>query len=316
MKKIFDQPWFYKIMSLFLAILLVAYVDNTQVDTNNQSKVRETASISRSVEVGLQVSVDSDKYYVTGYPSKEKITLEGPNALVTSAVNTQNFRVYIDLNGLGVGKHTVNVKVSGLPSQLSYKLGKKKITVNIQKRKSRTMAVQIGYNKNVVAKGYDIGTPTVNPQTVEVTGALSEVKRIEQIKAQLNVSNNQTKTISQRVILAAFDKDGHQLNVVIDPSTATVTLPISLAKKTVKLKLNAKNGSSSKVYSLTATQNKVVIYGQKAVLNKINSLTLNVDLSGIRSSTTRPYRLNLPEGVVRSDPENIKVKIDVEDSSN
>ncbi|MDD6720542.1 MAG: CdaR family protein [Lactobacillus porci] len=314
MQKFYDKPWFYKLFSLILAIVLVAFVDNTQVNVNNQSKVQETASTKQAINMALQVSVDADKYYVTGYPSKVKVTLEGSNALVTSTVNTQNFRVYIDLSKLGVGKHKVPIKVSGLPSQLSYKLSQKYTTVNIQKRKSRTMAVQIGYNKNAVAKGYDIGTATVKPETVEVTGALSEVKRIDRIQAQLTVPNASSHTIRRNVMLVALDSKGRQLNVVINPSTATVTLPISVSKKTVKLKLNAANGSRKKVYSLTAKQDQVTIYGQKKVLDKIKSLTLNVDLTDIKSSTTRSYRLPVPSGVAWVDPSSVDVQISVSDA--
>ncbi|MFK3588243.1 CdaR family protein [Lactobacillus sp. 23-2] len=314
MQKFYDKPWFYKLFSLILAIVLVAFVDNTQVNVNNQSKVQETASTKQAINMALQVSVDADKYYVTGYPSKVKVTLEGSNALVTSTVNTQNFRVYIDLSKLGVGEHKVPIKVSGLPSQLSYKLSQKYTTVNIQKRKSRTMAVQIGYNKNAVAKGYDIGTATVKPETVEVTGALSEVKRIDRIQAQLTVPNASNHTIRRNVMLVALDSKGRQLNVVINPSTATVTLPISVSKKTVKLKLNAANGSSKKVYSLTAKQDQVTIYGQKEALDKIKSLTLNVDLTNIKSSTTRSYRLPVPSGVAWVDPSSVDVRISVSDA--
>ncbi|MFR0585334.1 YbbR-like domain-containing protein [Lactobacillus porci] len=314
MQKFYDKPWFYKLFSLILAIVLVAFVDNTQVNVNNQSKVQETASTKQAINMALQVSVDADKYYVTGYPSKVKVTLEGSNALVTSTVNTQNFRVYIDLSKLSVGKHKVPIKVSGLPSQLSYKLSQKYTTVNIQKRKSRTMAVQIGYNKNAVAKGYDIGTATVKPETVEVTGALSEVKRIDRIQAQLTVPNASSHTIRRNVMLVALDSKGRQLNVVINPSTATVTLPISVSKKTVKLKLNAANGSRKKVYSLTAKQDQVTIYGQKKVLDKIKSLTLNVDLTDIKSSTTRSYRLPVPSGVAWVDPSSVDVQISVSDA--
>lgn len=313
MQKFYDKPWFYKLFSLILAIVLVAFVDNTQVNVNNQSKVQETASTKQAINMALQVSVDADKYYVTGYPSKVKVTLEGSNALVTSTVNTQNFRVYIDLSKLSVGEHKVPIKVSGLPSQLSYKLSQKYTTVNIQKRKSRTMAVQIGYNKNAVAKGYDIGTATVKPETVEVTGALSEVKRIDRIQAQLTVPNASNHTIRRNVMLVALDSKGRQLNVVINPSTATVTLPISVSKKTVKLKLNAANGSSKKVYSLTAKQDQVTIYGQKKALDKIKSLTLNVDLTNIKSSTTRSYRLPVPSGVAWVDPSSVDVRISVSD---
>lgn len=316
MHKLIEQKWFYKLFSLLLAIVLVAFVDNTQVNTSNQTKVQETASTEQSLKMALQVSVDADKYYVTGYPSRVKVTLEGPNALVTSAVNTQNFRVYIDLSKLGVGSHQVPVKVSGLPSQVSYKLSQKSVKVNIQKRKSRTLPVQIGYNKNAVAQGYDIGTPTVSPETVEVTGAQSEVKAIDHVQAQLVVPNGSTETVRRNVLLAAYDAKGHQLNVVISPATARVTLPLSVSKKTVKLKLNASHGSSKKVYSLTAKEEKVTLYGQKEALKKISSLTLDVDLTDIKSSVTKSFRLPVPSGVAWISPGSVDVQIEVSDSNN
>ena len=40
MHKLIEQKWFYKLFSLLLAIVLVAFVDNTQVNTNNQTKVQ------------------------------------------------------------------------------------------------------------------------------------------------------------------------------------------------------------------------------------------------------------------------------------
>ncbi|GHV96856.1 hypothetical protein lacNasYZ03_00600 [Lactobacillus nasalidis] len=316
MHKLIEQKWFYKILSLLLAIILVAFVDNTQVSTSNQTKVQQTANIEQSLKMALQVSVDADKYYVTGYPSKVKVTLEGPNALVTSAVNTQNFRVYIDLTKFGVGTHRVPIKVSGLPSQVSYKLSQKSVKVDIQKRKSRTLPVQIGYNKNAVAQGYDIGTPKVSPETVEVTGALSEVKAVDHVQAQLAVPNGSTKTVRRNVLLAAYDAKGRQLNVVISPATAQVTLPVSVSKKTVKLKLNASHGSSKKVYSLTAKEEKVTLYGKKESLKKISSLTLNVDLSEIKSSTTKSCRLPVPSGVAWISPGSVDVQIKVSDSDN
>ena len=170
MNKFWDQSWFLKVVSLLIAILLVIYIDNTQtgfVTKGEDTKTQQTASETTTIKVPLRVSVDTDKYYVVGYPEKVKITLEGSNALVTSAVNTQNFRVYIDLTNKTVGTHVVNVHVSGLSRQISYALNPKKIKVNIQLRKSRSLPVQIEYNKNAVANGYEIGKTSLDPSQVE-----------------------------------------------------------------------------------------------------------------------------------------------------
>lgn len=318
MKNFWNKPWFIRIVSLLLAILIVIYIDSTQTGFLTQgepSKTRETASESQTIKVPLQVSVDTDQYYVVGYPEKVKVTLEGSNALVTSTVNTQNFRVYIDLTNKKVGEHNVRVKVSGLNKQLSYRINPKTVKVNIQRRKSRTMPVQIGYNKNAVANGYHIGKTSLNPTQVEVTGARSEVDQIDQIVAKVALPNNINHDYERQVVLIAEDKKGRQLNVVIQPSTARVSIPISIAKKTVKLHLNSKNEESNKIYSVTAKQNDIVLYGDKNALKKIKRVNLDVDLRTAKASTTRTYQIKLPKGVVRAEPSSVQIQIKVKETS-
>lgn len=319
MKKFWNKSWFIRIVSLLLAILIVVYIDSTQtgfITQGQNSRTKQTASETETIKVPLQVSVDTDKYYVVGYPEKVKVTLEGSNALVTSAVNTQNFRAFIDLTHRKVGKQTVKVKISGLNKQISYSVNPKTIKVDIERRKSRTLPVQIRYNKDAVANGYHLGKVTVDPSEVEVTGAVGEVNQIDQIVAKVALPNNLNHDYERQVMLIAEDKKGRQLNVVIQPATVRVNVPVLISKKKVKLSLNSKNESSNKVYSVTAKQDYVVLYGDKEKLDKINKLNLNVDLRNIDSSTTKMIHVDLPSGVVRSDPQDIAVQIKVKNTSN
>lgn len=316
-KNFWNQSWLLKIASLLIAILIVGYIDSTQPGflTQGESKVtKQTASEKQTVKIPLQVSVDTDKYYVVGYPEKVSVTLEGSNALVTSTVNTQNFRAYIDLTHKKVGKHRVRVKINGLSSQLSYSVKPKTITVDIEKRKSSTMPVQIEYNKNAVTNGYKVGKTSVSPQKVEVTGANGEVNQIDKIVAKVNLPNRIDHTYERQVILVAEDKKGRQLNVVIQPSVAKVRIPISIDKKTVKIELDSKNEESSKVYSVTARNDEVTLYGDKEKLAKIKKLKVAVDLRNIKSSTTKVIPVKLPKGVVRSDPTGVPVQIKVKNT--
>lgn len=317
MKNFWSKRWFIRLVSLLLAILIVGYIDSTQtgfIPQGQRSRTRQTATETQTIKVPLQVSVDTDQYYVVGYPDKVKITLEGTNALVTSAINTQNFRAYIDLTDKKIGKQMVRVHVSGLSKQISYSVNPKNVQVDIERRKSRTMPVQIEYNKNAVARGYHLGKATVDPTQVEVTGALGEVNQIDQIVAKVAVPNGIDHDYERQVILTAEDKKGRPLNVVIQPSTARVVLPISISKKKVKLSLSSKNENSDKVYSVTAKQNEVTLYGDKEKLNKINKLNLAVDLTKIDSSTTRTFPIELPKGVVKSDPSVVQISIKVKDT--
>ncbi|MBP2057707.1 YbbR domain-containing protein [Lactobacillus colini] len=318
MKKFFDKPWFYKVIALLLAVLFAIYINSNQqgyVSQSKQSITNITATKKQTIRVPLQVSVDTDKYYVTGYPEKINLTLQGNNALVTSTINTQNFRVFIDLNKLKVGRHNVKVKVNGLSNQLSAVTSPKTITVNIQKRKSRSLPVQIEYNRDAVPKSYNIGTSSINPSVVRVTGAKSEVNQIDRIVAKVTLPKGQSVSYTREVILVAEDSKGRQLNVVINPVTASVHIPISLPHKKVKVTVTPHHEADKKIYSLTADKNEVVVYGKEEYLKKLKSIPLDVDLSGIGTDTVKNIPLKKPEGIVRVDPEEISVKIKVSDGS-
>lgn len=246
MKKFFDKPWFYRIVALILAILLAIYVSSNQqgfVTQGRREETLKTATKTQVIKAPLQVSVNTDKYYVTGYPEKINLTLEGSNALVTSTINTQNFRVYIDLSHLKTGEHTVPIKVNGLSTQLTYSVSPSKVRVNIQKRKSRTLPVQIEYNKSAVSHGYNLGTAKSDPEVVNITGAKSEVNQVDRIVARANLPKGIDSTFEREEMLVALDKEGHQLNVAIDPATAHITIPINLSKKKVKINVTSKNES-------------------------------------------------------------------------
>ena len=52
---------------------------------------------------------------------------------------------------------------------------------------------------------------------------------------------------------------------------------------------------NNKVYSVTAKNDEVTLYGQKETLAKIKQLDVDVDLKGISYSTVNNYPLVLPK---------------------
>lgn len=318
MKEFWRKSWFIRLVSLLIAILLVIYVNDNQggFSTPGQTnRTKQTANKTQTIKVPLQVSVDTDKYYVVGYPEKVSITLEGSTALVTSTINTQNFRAYIDLTGQSIGTHEVKVHVNGISRQISYSINPKVVHVNIQRRKSTTMPIQIEYNKTAVAHGYTLGHASVYPQQVEVTGARSEVEQIDQIIAKVVLPNEINHSYERQVSLIAQDHKGRQLNVVIEPATAKVTIPISVAKKNVKIKLEPQHEKENKIYSLTAKTDYVTIYGAEKNIAKIKKLIVPIDLRDISASTVKTVSLDLPNGIVKASPNQIRVDIKVESSN-
>lgn len=318
MRKKFDRPWFYRLLALVLAILLAIYINWNQQGFFPQGKksvTMTTATTQETIKVPLQVSVDTDKYYVTGYPDKVSVNLKGSNALVTSIINTRNFRAFIDLSSLKPGFHQVKVQLNGMNSQVKASVQPKVVKVNIQKRKSQTLPVQIEYNKSAIAKNYIVGTPKSNPAVVRVTGAQGEVNQIDHIRAKVTLPKGQASTYNREIILMAIDSKNRQLNVAIDPVTANINIPIYLPHKNVKIKLKTKNGDKRKIYAITADKETVTLYGSKNVLKTIKELPVEVDLKSITSDEEKTIPLVLPKGIKESDPKDIKVNIKVSQSS-
>lgn len=122
-------------------------------------------------------------------------------------------------------------------------------------------------------------------------------------------------SFDSEVMLVAVDASGKQLNVVIQPETTHVYIPIRKSKKRVRLNITSHNAASNRMYSLTSSIKKVTLYGAASTLKDIVQLDVDVNLAGIVHNTSKKVRLKLPKGVVKADPSDIWVKIEMADIS-
>lgn len=243
----FSRPWVMRGMSLVLALFMFFYVNGSflRQTTRQGNQSALMSDKSQTIKVPLQVSIDSKRYVVTGYPQYVKIKLTGPSALVTTTVNTQNFKVYADLSDLGTGQHRVKLKVSGLNSELTSSIDPETITVNIQSKKTITAPVSVQLSSKTVADGYEVGTAKSSMANVQVSGARSEVAKVAKVVAFVNVPHTATATFTRQVTLQAVDKNGQTLNVVVTPDTLSVTVPITSTKSSSSSDSGSTSGSSS-----------------------------------------------------------------------
>lgn len=238
----FNSRWFFRISALVLAVLLFIYVNGEKLGNTHKTELNtETTSLTstkkKTLTMPLDLTVDSDRYIVSGYPKNVKVTVSGPAALVTATANTQNFKVYADLSSLGPGKHVVKPKQTGLNNDLTYHFKPKQFTVLIQSRKTESMAVQTKVDTSQLADGYKAGKVTTSTDNVQITGAIAEVNKVDHVVASVSLSKKDKTNISKQVTLQAVDKNGNTVNVVITPQTTTIKIPIS--------KQNSAAGSSS-----------------------------------------------------------------------
>ncbi|WP_054655872.1 CdaR family protein [Lentilactobacillus kisonensis] len=317
MKKFLLNNWAYRLLSLFFAILLFMYVGSTQMGSSTQvndssNATQLTSNKAKTLSVPLSLTVNSNKYFVTGYPEKVKIHLNGPSALVTTTANTQNFKVYADLSKLGVGSHTVRIQQEGLNNDLRYRFEPAKIKVDIQPRKTVSYPLQVKYSKGNVASGYQAGNATADVKSVKITGASDQINRIRSVVAQLNVPQNAKSSINSQAIVEALDSKQNTVNVVITPATANVTLPITPGNsKELPVKLEAKGiTDDNESFTLTSSTKRVRVFGTKAQLKKLTSVEVEVDTSDVKKTKTKRIELDSKLNDVKGfDPDYINVKI-------
>lgn len=231
----FNSKWFYRIISLIFALTLFMYVNGSKngflhQTTRNGNSTALMSNKTETMKIPLDLTVNSQKYVVSGYPQYVKVKISGPSALVTTTMNTQNFKVYANLNNLGSGEHTVKLKTLGLNSELRATVIPATIKVKIQPRTTTTLPVEVRLSAKTVNGNYKVGTPKASMSTVQITGAKSEVKRVTKVIAVVNVPKNATSDLQQQVTLQAIDRQGQTVNVVVMPSTISVTVPISASK--------------------------------------------------------------------------------------
>ena len=245
-KGFFRRKWFLRIISLILALFLFMYVNGSesgllrQNTLNNNQSSALMSNKSVTLRMPLDVTIDYNKYIVSGYPQYVKVKVTGPSALVTTTSNTQNFKVYADLSDLTPGKHRVKLKTSGLNSELTSKIEPQYINVNIQPRKTITMKVTIRLSTRDLDNGYKLGRPHSDIQTVQVTGSRDEVNKVNRIVAFVAIPHDAKDNIARQVTLQAIDRNGQTLNVVISPTTTNVSIPISAGSQS-----SSSNDSSS-----------------------------------------------------------------------
>lgn len=312
------KNWAYRLLSLFFAILLFMYVGSTQTNTagnqsnNNTNSTSLTSNRTQTFSVPLSLTVNSNKYFVTGYPQKVKVHLTGPSALVTTTANTQNFKAYADLSKLGVGRHTVRIQQDGLNNDLRYRFEPATIKVDIQPRETVSYPLTVKYSQRNIASGYQAGDANADVKNVKITGASDQINRIKSVVAQLNVPQNAKSSISSQAIIEALDSKQNTVNVVITPATADVTLPITPGNsKELPIKLEPKGiTDDNESFTLTSATKRVRVFATKAELAKLSSVKVEVDTSDVTKTKTKKVTLDPKLNNVKGfDPERIAVKI-------
>ncbi|UQS83811.1 CdaR family protein [Bombilactobacillus thymidiniphilus] len=313
-RKFANSKYFYILLSFLVTIWIYWSVSLPSIgSTRSGSAMGNTTNANRTTTLNMKLELNSDSknYFITGYPKKVAVKLQGPEALVTATKNTRNFTTYLDLHNLGIGHHRVLVRQSGLNNNLKYSIKPRYVNVDIEPRSERIFPIQVKYNLKNIANGYQASEATVTPQVVHVVGARDEVQRIDQVVARAKLAKDTSTNFHQEVMLQALDDQGRTLSVLLSPQTVQVRIGVFVPSKKVNLKFVAKNANQNYTnYSFTSDVKEVKIFAKQSVLDRIDHLEIPIDINKVGSKKSTVITINqVNSDIIDSSPRTIKVFI-------
>lgn len=307
-------------VSLFLAILIFILFDQKRIIFNDTS-----AEVLKDQKV--EAVYNEEAYVVEGLPEKVDITLMGSRSDLFIAKQSTASKVTVDLTGLKPGTHKVNIEYMRPNASVEYSVNPSVATVNVYSKvsESKTLTTDLLNQDSLDSK---LVIDNVKPATEKVVikgtddeNAINSLKKVATVKALVDVSslNNQdTGTVTLKdVPLKAYDKSGNILDVEIVPNKINVSVNISSPSKVVPIKVMPKGTITfgKAISTITTSESNVTIYGKQSVLDNIQYVPVNVDVSGLK--TDREYKLELtkPSGIKSMSLNNVTVNLTLGTSS-
>lgn len=316
-EKITNSPWFLRIIALSFAVLLFAYVNNEnskQFSANNRSGGATVNSSEMITDLPVIVDIDQEQYFVTGIPDSVSILLEGSTAILLNTLTTESFDIVTpDLNELGEGTFTIELRPAGLSDELDYSLYPSEVTINIEERASDNYDVSVLFNEDSLARGYTAGKPIIDTETVLIEGSASTLEQIANVQVRLSEEENINSDISETLPVIVTDAAGNQLDVEVTPSEVNVTIPVSSNNKDLPISL-IQSGTPVEGYTYDlefaeGTEAIANVVAEDNVLDALTELEVPVDVSGMTETSTVEIVVPVPDDATSVLPETIEVEV-------
>lgn len=309
MDKMMDSPWFLRIIALTLAILLFVSVKSEESTGSSTSGTQ----IDVLRDVPVEVYYDDENSVVTGVPETVTVNIEGPTQVVLSAKMMKDYKVFVDLRKLTYGEHRVAISNENFSDKLKVRIDPVYVNVNIEEKISKEFRVDPDMNEGLLAENYIVKSYDVEPKIVTITGAKSVINSIGYVKATIVGDPGITKSFDQEASVRVLDRDLNKLDVTVEPKQVQVKVKVEEHSKEVPVVLRPKGSPKQDVTinRLTTNVETIRLYGPRAVLDRFEQLTVDVDISKLEKSGDFDVKLAIPDGVTRMSLDKVKVTADV-----
>ncbi len=283
-----------KILSVMLALLLWFYViteQNPELTKDITVSVRliNTAFLEKSNMVLVN---DVDNFKVTLKVKGKSNDLDKLNESTVDAI--------ADLEGHRLkGENYVKININGIPDGVNVLLkSAESLKVILEQKISIQKSVQVNIMGNP-SQGLAAMTPMIVPNDVVITGAESQVNKINSVRVDVDIASVNAE-VRKILPVRVLDENGKDIrNITIEPGNVEVSVPIENTKRVkLQMDLTGQPAAGYMINNISVQPEELLITGKKQILDGINILkTEKIDITGATSDISKEVKLVMPEGV-------------------
>ncbi len=315
--KILNQPHFLIYLSLVIAIVMFLLIDSKVI-----TLVETEAEVITNVPVKLKYNAEA--YVIEGVPETVDITISGRKSDIYLAKQLGEYEVILDLSDYTASNntHKVYFTYSKSINSLTYKLDPSYVQVSIKNKESSVFALSYDLlNIDELNSKLSVKSVNLSKNEVVVKGSEEALEKIASVKALIDLKEQNFKEAGtydiDNVKLVAYDSNGTKLNnVEIVPEVTSATLVIDSYSKTVNLKVQTTGSlvAGKAIASLLidgVDKKSITIYGEKDVIDNIESVPVAINIGGEGKENTRSYDVSLtkPNGVREMSSRSVKITV-------
>ena len=303
------------VISLILA-LAVFFI----IDSEGNTMIDQYAEILYNQPV--TATYNEEAYVVEGLPDDVDITLVGQKRHIFLAKQSPNGGVTVDLTGLKPGQHKVTLKYTQQLKSIDYRLDPSTVTVTIYDKVSTTKSLtyDILHQDNLDTK-LNIDSVELDRSEVIVKGAEYKLDEVATVRALVDVDDLPEQVAGEvtldNVPLVAYDTNGKVVDVEIVPKTVTAKVTISSPSKEIPIEIVPKGelAFGKAIRSLSSNIDSVTVYGSEEALDKLDSLEVEVDVTGLDDDKEYTVTLKRPNAITEISEKTITVNVTLDDST-
>lgn len=308
------ERWLVKKNTLVFISLLIAVIAFFAIDNKSISLVDSYAEVLYDQKV--DAIYNTETYVIDGLPETVDVTLIGRKVDMYLAKQLSSGYVTVDISNLKEGTHKVTLNYESNINSIDYKLDPSTVNVTIYPKVSTTKTATIDtINKESLDTKLTVSNVTIDKTEIIIKGAEHTIKEVANVRALVDIQKLVDPTTGpmtlEGVPLIAYDTNGKVVDVEMVPSKVTATITVDSPHKEVPIKVipvgEVQFGKA--ISSISSSETKVTIYGDKNIIEKIEYFPVEVDVVKLDSNKEFNVSLVAPEGIREMSVKNTKINI-------